>query len=330
MIEKSETACRHQAEAELLQKALDGDMPSVNKVLKYLSSSNKFLRRIMQEAIHDFEDQELWKKLLHCLAVQQWNDQQDCPRRVEVEASKRIDLSIEEIFVEDESAWEEEIKDSVLQDALGDESRQLRWTGAYLLGMRGDLKMIPFLAEMIDEGTLEWQMQAIKALVKLDRPECCPCLVNALSKDQERVHQEALRALSGMGEKARLGWLGALSHPDSHIRWHAARGLGQIGDASSVHILAEGLLDPNHAVRWATADLLGYLGEVAVPAVLDLIIQKPLAEPLRQAAYHALHAIAGQEVQERLEPLVKALRSPTARLEAPVEAQRLLHTWVKG
>ena len=330
MIETSETACRHQAEAELLQKALDGDMPSVNKVLKYLSSSNKFLRRIMKEAIHDFEDQELWNKLLHCLAVQQWNDQQDCPRRAEVEASKRIDLSIEEIFVENESAWEQEIKDSVLQDALANERLQLRWTGAYLLGLRGDLNMIPVFSEMIEEGTLEWQLRAIKALIKLDHPECGPCLVNALSKDRERIHQEALRALSGMGEKARLGWLGALSHPDSHIRWHAARGLGQIGDASSVHILAEGLLDPNHAVRWATADLLAYLGEVAVPPVLELIIHKPLVEPFRQAAYHALHTITSQEVQERLEPLVKALRSPTARLEAPVEAQRLLNTWAKS
>lgn len=329
MIETSESTCRHQAEFELLQKALDGDMPSVNKVLKYLSSSNKYLRQIMQEAIHDFEDQELWEKLFHCLAIQQWNDQQDCPRRAEAEASKRIDLSIEEVYIEDESAWEREIKDSLLQDALLNERRQVRWTGAYLRGLRGGLNIISILSEMIDEGTLEWQLQAIKALVKLDHPECGPCLVNALSKDRDRIHQEALQALSGMGEKARLGWMGALSHSDSHIRWHAARGLGQIGDSSSVHILAEGLLDPNHAVRWATADLLGYLGEVAVPAILELIVQYPLAEPFRQAAYHALHTIAGQEVQERLEPLDKALRSPTARLEAPVIAQRLLHTWVK-
>jgi HEAT repeat protein len=324
MIGTGKTVCRHAAETEMLLRALEGDLLSVSKVLNYLSSSNKYLRQIMQEAIHDLENQEMWEKLLRCLAEQRWNHHQDCPRREDAEASKRIDLSIEEAFIEDESEWEKRIKEKILSEALDDKSQLVRWASACLLGLRGHLNMIPILSEMIDYGLLEWQLRAIKALVGLNHEECGPPLLNALAKNRDRLHQEALRALTGMGEKARLAWLSALSHPNSHIRWHAARGLGQIGDASSINILAEGLLDPNHAVRWATADLLAYLGEISVPAVLKLLIQQPLAEPFRQATYHALRGITDQEAQERLRPLVKALRRPTARLEAPAEAQRLL------
>ena len=327
MIGIRKTACRHQAESELLHRALAGDLGSVGKMLNYLSSSNKYLRQIMQEAIHDLGNQEIWKKLLRCLAEGRWDHQQDCPRRADAEASKRIDLSIEEAFIEDEGEWETRIKEAALSHGLQDESQPVRWASAYLLGLRGHLNMIAILSEMIDHGSLEWQLRAIKALVRLDHEECGQPLISALAQGRDRLHREALRALSSLGEKARPGWLSALSHPDSHIRWHAARGLGQIGDASSIHILAEGLLDPNHAVRWATADLLGYLGEVSVPAVLKLIIQQPLAEPFRQAAYHALHCITDQDLQDRLEPLTKALRSPTARLEAPAVAQRILAKW---
>jgi HEAT repeat protein len=327
MIGIRKTVCRHEAESEMLYRALEGDLLSVNKMLKYMSSSNKYLRKIIQEAIHDLGNQKLWEKLLHCLAEGGWDDRQDCPRLADAEASKRINQSIEETFLTDVDEWEKQIKEKTLNDALQSESQAVRWTSAYILGLRGHLHMIPILSEIIDRGPLEWQLRAIKALVELNHEECGPPLVYALAKDRNRLHQEALRALSGLGEKARPAWLSALSHLNSHIRWHAARGLGQIGDASSVNILAEGLLDPNHAVRWATADLLGYLGKPAVPAVLQLIIHQPLAEPFRQAAYHALHCIADQNVQERLKPLVKALCSPTARLEAPAVAQRILAEW---
>jgi HEAT repeat protein len=327
MIGIRKTTCRHQAESELLHRALAGDLGSVGKMLNYLSSSNKYLRQIMQETIHNVGDQEIWEKLLRCLAEGRWDHQQDCPRRADAEASTRIDLSIEEAFIEDQGEWETRIKEATLSQGLQDESQPVRWTSAYLLGLRGHLNRIAILSEMIDYGSLEWQLRAIKTLVHLNHEECGPPLVSALSQGRDRLHREALRALSGLGEKARPGWLSALSHPDSHIRWHAARGLGQIGDASSIHILAEGLLDPNHAVRWATADLLGYLGEVSVPAVLKLIIHQPLAEPFRQAAYHALHCITDPVLKERLQPLIEALRSPTARLEAPAEAQRILAEW---
>jgi HEAT repeat protein len=321
---------RHKAAKEMLIRALEGDLNSVNQVLNYLSSSNKYLRRIMLEAMHDFLDPRLWERLLYCLAEHHWEGHPDCARRQQAEASERIDLSIEEAFVTDENGWEKRYKEDVLLSSLEDKAQEVRWTGAYLFGLRGHLDIIPILSEIIDAGSLEWKLRAVKALAALSHEECGPPLVKALAQDRDKLHQEALRILSSLGGKMKLAWISALSHPDSHIRWHAARGLGQAGDASSIRILAEGLLDESHAVRWATADLLGYLGEVSVPAVLELIIQHPLAEPFRQASYHALHSITSQAAQERLRPLLHALKSPTARLEAPAVAQRISREWDPG
>jgi HEAT repeat protein len=124
-------------------------------------------------------------------------------------------------------------------------------------------------------------------------------------------------------------WLEALNHPDNHIRWHGARGLGNIGDAKYADTLAEGLLDENQAVRWATADVLAQLGAKAVPATLTIISQSKLNEQSRQAAYHALHGITSRQIQERIKPLLDALHGPAASIEAPAVAQRLLMEWEK-
>jgi HEAT repeat protein len=145
--------------------------------------------------------------------------------------------------------------------------------------------------------------------------------------NREKLHREARRALIGMGKIAEPAWVDLLKHPDSHIRWEAARGLGDIGDASAAPILVEGLLDSNYAVRWATADVLARLGERALPAILKFISYQILNEGSRQAAYHALHGIKSRETRKRLEPLLNALRNSTASGKASAIAQRMQDEW---
>ena len=121
--------------------------------------------------------------------------------------------------------------------------------------------------------------------------------------------------------------LKALDHPDSHIRWHAARGLGQIGDASGIDVLAEGLHDENQAVRWATASVLARLDATAVPAILKTLTENELNEPFRQAAVHAMSAMPSSQTRAYLAPVLDALRGPAAQIEAPITANRLLGDW---
>ena len=68
----------------------------------------------------------------------------------------------------------------------------------------------------------------------------------------------------------------ALYHPDSHVRWHAARALGQIGNPRGIDTLVEGLHDDHPAVRWATASVLASLDAQAIPSILRALIRRPM------------------------------------------------------
>jgi HEAT repeat protein len=320
---------RHTMETKILKQALEGDVSAANRVLKYLSSANLTLRRLMQEAIYDLADSRLWMNLLNCLALQRWNDNLDCERRSDLAASQRIDQSIIEVFIEDGSEEDKSIKESALVRGLDDLRPQVRLMAAYLLGLRGDERAIPVLSESLDSGSKDWQLRTIHALESIGDERCGPLLFRALIGDQGEVHREAGRALIRLGRLAESTWLEALDHPDNHIRWHGARGLGNIGDARYADKLAEGLLDDNQAVRWATADVLAHLGVRAVPATLTIISQRKLNEQSRQAVYHALHGMTSRQIQQRVQPLLDALHGTAASIEAPAVAQHLLMEWEK-
>lgn len=314
-------------EKMILKKALKGDDSAANKALKYLSSANPTLRQIMQETIYDLCDLRLWTKLLGCLALQRWNNHQDCERRNDPVASRRIDQSIIEIFLEDVCEEDRRVKESALMSGMSDLNPQLRRMAAFLLGLRGDVRALPELSITLHSGSKDWQLRAIRALESMQDERTGSPLLSALIRDRGEVHREAGRALIRLGRLVESSWLEALNHPDNHIRWHGARGLGNIGDAKYADTLAEGLLDENQAVRWATADVLAQLGTRAVPATLTIISQRKLNEQSRQAAYHALHGMTSRHTQARIKSLLDSLRGTTASIEAPMIAQRLLMEW---
>ena len=150
--------------------------------------------------------------------------------------------------------------------------------------------MIPFLEEILDTAVKSWKVRAVRALGAIRDERSAMPLIKALAMDRGPVHSEAKRSLKELGPLADKAWVEALNHPDSHIRWHAPRGLGDPSNSRSMALLAEGLLDGNREVRWASADALARIGPPAVPATLAVISQKTLTTPVRQAAYHACTA----------------------------------------
>ena len=317
----------HPEEAQLLQGTLANDVHAVNVFLNELSSANSQRCKVLQETIHGIKDQSLWHHLLHYLAFHRWDNQVFSYRISDHINLERIDQAIVEIFTQDETIDEKPIKDAVLHEALVHPEDRLQYAAAYILGLRHDPKSIPVLAEIIEKGNRKWKLRAVKALSVLKDKDCAQPLMQALTSDRGKLHREARRGLQNLGSLAESTWLEALNHPDSHIRWHAARGLGEIGDARYVMILAEGLRDENYAVRWATADVLTRLGVQAIAATLTMLTRHKLDEPFRRAACHALYGITSQKTRKRLKPLLDALHGLTPSVEAPVAAQRLLMEW---
>lgn len=339
--EGGETFKRNSPE-ELLQHAVLGDLAAAAEVLNYLTAGLHDLRRIMQAAIHSYHDPNIWRCLLTYYAVGEWGEwdpfgDPDTPRARRLSWKEpvggSVSQAITELFVIDTTENEAKRKQLVLRRALYG-MEPLRFAASCLLGLRGDPDALPILEDMIcgggdpDRGANEaWQLRAVAALGAIGDKRCGPGLLCALTSGQGQLHRAAARALRDLGPEAEDVLLLALLHPDSHIRWHAAHGLGQIGDLRGVDILVEGLEDEHPAVRWATASVLARLDAPAIPYILRKLISRPMDEPFRQAVYHALHAMSSHSAKAYLQPLLAALQSQTAVYQAPVLAQRMLAEW---
>jgi HEAT repeat protein len=330
MVEAAKPTIRHTAEAELLRRASQGDESAVQQVLQYLSSANPYLRQIMQETLHDLAETRVWGQALGCLAVQRWGGVANSPRLTDPEAWQRADETIQAAFMQDSGPADQAAKQAALLDGLQAAEPTVQQAAAYLLARRGSAAGFAKLAEALRSGQPVWRLRTIKVLGELKDGRGGEVLVQVLAAERGSLHQAARQALREMGAAATPALIAALSHPDEHIRWHAARALGELGDASAVKVLAEGLLDENAKVRWATADVLAHLGEAAVPVILTIISQQQLSEPERQAVYHALHAMPAQQTQARLKPLLEALAHTSGHLAAPGLAQSLLQSWKQG
>lgn len=315
----------------LLDSCVDGDAAAVTRLLKLLGHPTPELRHAYQDAIRQSNQVKLWRGLVSVLADRSWEVVLDEPQLIHLhpdpEHQLRIDESILELLSDDKTPAETDPKIAALQDCARSNSIQQRYIANFLLVCRGELSAIPTLREYFPHTTLEWQLRTVRVLARQDNPDGGPLLIDALSSGNRILHHAAHQALTALGIHATAAWINALEHPNSHIRWHAARGLGELGDSRALKILVCGLRDENAAVRWATAHLLARMGSRAVPAILEEISHKPLDEPSRQVAFHALHSMAGKNLRNRLAPMIEALHGFGSDLLAPMIAQRMLIDW---
>jgi hypothetical protein len=318
---------RHHEEAVCVMRALEGEVEATEKFLKYLASTHPGLRRMIQETVHDLSTPSLWYHLLCCLATHRWLDRLDWECRSDPNASERLDVSIIEVFIRDDSEVEKLDKEIVLSECISDPDRRIRWASAFFLAMRGDVRSIPTLAEIVQSADRKWRIRAISALGNLETELAARPLIGALESDEERIEQEARAALYSLGSYAREALFEALNHKQSCVRWRVIRVIGEIGGPGVEWQLAERLCDEDHAVRWAAAEVLASIGPCAVPAVMTVFCDCELTETLREAVYHALHSVHSPKTQERIRPLLEALQGAVPEVEARKVAQQLLSEW---
>ncbi len=325
------------AEQNLLQQAIQGDLASAAQVLAYITSSLADLRRLMEHAIHQTNDNVLWRHLLVYLACEQWGDWEPLGNVLHLRPldwhepqSGAAAQAIRQLFITDLEPGEGQRKTLILKRAL-QAPKPVPYAAAWLLGLRGQSEALPVLEEMLTGGgdpsraaDEVWQLRAVEALGVLGDRRGANALLVALTSSRGAVHRLASRAIRQLGNQAEEALQMALFHPDSHIRWHAARALGEIGDLRGIQTLVAGLADEHPAVRWATASTLANLGVAALPYILRFLSEQPLNEPIRQAVLHALNAMNDPQARQRIEPLINALRSPHAAVQVASVAQRLL------
>jgi len=275
----------------------------------------------MQQTMHDLLDANLCMHLICCLGTQRW-----AGRRDGAHISEPVDEAILSVLTTDEYLWEGAIKCSVLHEALKHPGERIRMAATCTLGMRGDVEMIPALAADIEAAKPVWKVRLIRALGALNDARCVPALVKALTLDRGAYHTAAVQALRGLGCRAVPAWQAAMDDPNSHIRWHAACGLGDLGDASGASLLADALFDEDSNVRWASVEVLTHLGKDGIPAMLHALSRHPDLHPGRQAVFQALKGAAYNcpQEQRRLRPLIECLHKPDTCKEAPVVAGRIL------
>lgn len=156
---------------------------------------------------------------------------------------------------------------------------------------------------------------AIAALGDLGSRAAVRCLVDALHREDEGLHQEVVIALRKIRpERALLALLSLLRSRDPVVREEAAAALGEIGDPQAVRRLRDLLDDECPDVRQEAVLALGKLGGRKVLDLLEHALDDREAE-VRIAACSAIAYLVGTEAEAKL---VRALYdvSPGVRSEA--------------
>jgi HEAT repeat protein len=170
----------------------------------------------------------------------------------------------------------------ILIAALKDTDFHIRWTVVKVLGEIASRNVMePLIMELkdIDDSVRD---QATKALENID--------------PNWRRSQEIKSALPN--------FLEALKDNNPRVRVDAAKGLGKIGDISSVGPLVEALKDEDFVVRWVTADSLGAIGD---PSVVEPLISL-LKDNDKFVRLHAASALCNIGDPRAIEPFISSLK----------------------
>jgi len=139
----------------------------------------------------------------------------------------------------------------------------------------------------------------------------------------DTLSRQASEALISRGQAAVPDLVVALGHAEPFVRQYALRTLGSIGDEGSLEAIAGRLSDVTFTVRWEAAQALIKFERRGVAIVLSRLARDPLDARLAVTMVQVLED-APIELQAVLKPVIQALRSPEAKVSAPIAAAAAL------
>ncbi len=141
----------------------------------------------------------------------------------------------------------------------------------------------------------------------------------------ERMLREGLRAtFVGQGQKSIPILHHCLSSRHEHVRWEAAKALGEIGGAAATEVLATALADESLDVRWVAAEGMIDMWEISLEPLLHQLIAHAGLISVRESARWVVGAVVHERELEFLRPVLRALNNHAPVFEVPLAAYEAL------
>jgi HEAT repeat protein len=306
-----------------LKPGTEGDWEGAYQLLSQLVSDDPGTQSETIAALEESQDPDLWRLLLEVLAQHSWHGDTTPVTRATGDDFRRLEFSIRGLFCNLSETPANRAKVAVLSESLEHDNLAISYHAALLLGRRGDQAALSHLLEMLNSADEVWAIPAANVLGEMGFSQAADALVAAIASNLPGLHRAAVQALQEMGQPAVPALIGALQHPDDHVRWHAARALGRIGDPEAIPALVQALGDVDSGVRWLAGEALIGLGDDVLEPLLEMLAHTRLNAFIRDSAIHVLSHFQREGLQE-ITPIVEALKSVDYAMLAPMAAYQVL------
>ena len=146
-------------------------------------------------------------------------------------------------------------------------------------------------------------------------------LSRALENPCPTTRAKARAALVTLGKSAVPTLVQLLSYRKAHIRWEAAKALGEVADPGAATAMVRALEDEDWDVRWLAAEGLIALGQDSLQPLLTVLIGRADSDWLAEGAHHVCHALAGnRKLGPILRPLLAAFTESEPEAAVPLAA----------
>jgi HEAT repeat protein len=185
----------------------------------------------------------------------------------------------------------------VLIEQLGREDLDTRRAAVTALGHIGDLRAVPALVALLEQGDRELLVPVAGALARLGDGRAFEPLVRLLGDDDIKVRHAAIGALNSIGHPDMAGRMEQLvGDPDPLVRESAVKIAGYFGYAPCADGLLERCKDPEETVRAAALEHIALLDDDRVLPMLVGALERDTPRARAAAARALAHVESPQAV----------------------------------
>ena len=201
-----------------------------------------------------------------------------------------------------------------LLPAVEDDYWAVRIQIGWALAKIGGDQAVEGLITLFNDNMMEVQAESVSAMASMGLANV-PKLIACLKDERWRVREQAAKALGLLKDSQAVKGLSiACRDRDGAVKAASAESLGRIGDPAAVPLLIKLFKDPSKIVRETAGTALVYIGEESIPALIET-----LKDPHFVVRCHGVRALGGMTTDYQMgrawtkdarvvEALVKALK----------------------